>query len=272
MQLGVKYDRSLSQLIHTIHLFFFPAIVGLSLLSCSVIVKESKHEKPTIVLPERESTISRPYSVNGVTYYPLSNKYGFVQEGLASWYGKKFHGKRTANGEVYDMFDETAAHKVLPFGTYVKVENLANSKETIVRINDRGPFVKGRVIDLSFASAKKLGLVGPGVEKVRLVALSKMVRKKKIGSKYKPVIEVTNYTKGKFTIQVGAFENKTNSNNLASKLKYNFDHITITPYMPYEGKIFYRVRVSLLSNLKEADALLKKLESLGCVNSFIVAL
>lgn len=272
MRPGVNNYKTLLQIIHTINFLFLPLILGMSLLGCSVIVKEAKYEKGNIALPERDTTISRPYSVNGVIYYPLSSKHGFVQEGFASWYGRKFHGKKTANGEIYNMFDETAAHKILPFGTYVKVENLVNSKEAIVRINDRGPFVKGRIIDLSFASARKIGLVGSGIERVRLTALSKMVGKKKVGNKYRPLIEITNYKEGTFTVQVGAFENKRNSDNLALKLRRSFNHITITPYMPYEGKILYRVRVSFLSSLNEADALLKKLESLGYANSFIVAL
>ena len=99
-----------------------------------------------------------------------------------------------------------------------------------------------------------------------------MVGKKKTDNKHRPLIEVKDYMKGKFTIQVGAFENKKNSENLAEKLSVNFDHITITPYTPYEGKTLYRVRVSLFSDLIEANTLVKKLESLGFTNSFIVAL
>ncbi|MEA3361249.1 MAG: septal ring lytic transglycosylase RlpA family protein [Thermodesulfobacteriota bacterium] len=254
--------------------FILPLFIAIafSVFSCSVIKKEARHGKTYMVLPEIRGGVSRPYSVNGEIYYPLLSKEGFVQKGLASWYGKKFHGKKTANGEAYNMHDKTAAHKVLPFGTYVRVKNLANSRETVVRINDRGPFVKGRIIDLSFASAKKLGIVGSGVEKVRLVVLSKMVGKKKTDNKYRPLIEVGDYKKGRFAIQVGAFENRKNSERLADKLSVNFDHITITPYTPYEGKTLYRVRVSLLSNLIEANTLVKKLESLGFANSFIVAL
>jgi len=252
--------------------FILPLLIAFSVFSCSVIKKEARHGRTYIVLPETKGGISRPYSVNGVIYYPLFSDKGFVQKGLASWYGKKFHGKKTANGETYNMYDKTAAHKILPFGTYVKVENLANSSETVVRINDRGPFVKGRIIDLSFASAKKLGIVGSGVEKVRLVVLSRMVGKKKTDNKRRPLIEVKDYMKGRFSIQVGAFENRKNSESLAEKLRVNFDHISITPYTPYEGKTLYRVRVSLLSDLIEANTLIKKLESLGFTSSFIVAL
>lgn len=92
----------------------------------------------------------------------------WVEVGIASWYGKKFHGKRTASGEVFDMYKLTAAHRLLPFGTRVKVKNLENGKEVIVRINDRGPNKRGRIIDLSYASAKRIGMIEKGLVKVRL--------------------------------------------------------------------------------------------------------
>ena len=104
----------------------------------------------------------KPYEVNGQLYTPLADHTGFAQEGTASWYGPNFHGKLTSNGEVYNMYSMTAAHKTLPLGVYVRVHNLANGRQAVVRINDRGPFVKGRIIDLSYAAAKDLGVVGPG--------------------------------------------------------------------------------------------------------------
>ena len=91
---------------------------------------------------------------------------------MASWYGKPYHGRQTANGERYDMHQMTAAHKTLPFGTVVRVTNLENGKKVEVRINDRGPFKKGRIIDMSYASAKKLDMVGPGVVKVKVVVVT----------------------------------------------------------------------------------------------------
>jgi rare lipoprotein A len=94
-------------------------------------------------------------------------------KGIASWYGSDFHGRRTASGEIYNMYDYTAAHKTLPLGTYARVINLKNCKSVIVRINDRGPFVKGRIIDLSYAAAKKIDMIGPGTVPVRIQILSK---------------------------------------------------------------------------------------------------
>gem|GEM_PF-165368 len=251
-------------------LIFFLLII-ICIVGCGVSkqqIRVSSYKKPAIVLPE---TI-KPYSVNGVLYYPLPNGEGFVQEGIASWYGKKFHGKRSASGEIYNMYDKTAAHKTLPFGTYVKVKNLSNLREAIVRINDRGPFVKGRIIDLSYSAARGIGLVGPGVARVRVVALSKEVGKIKSGNKYKPLVEAKDFKKGEFTIQVGAFEGEDNARRLADRLRVIFDHVTITTYVPYEGGTFYRVRVSLSGDLTEASQIVKKLEYLGFSENFIVAL
>ena len=221
-----------------------------------------------LVLPEE----SRPYVVNGVSYYPLPKGEGFVQEGTASWYGREFHGKRTSSGETFDMYDKTAAHKTLPFGTYVEVKNVSNSKEVIVRINDRGPFVKNRVIDLAYGAAKEIGLVGPGTAPVRLVALSKELGKIRSGDIRKPLVEAPDFDHGKFTIQVGAFEKRENAERLAGRLRVLFDHVTITPYKPYATKTLHRVRVSLFDHITEAEGMVKELEYLGFSESFIVAL
>ncbi len=109
-------------------------------------------------------------------YYPYRVKSyvkpGYTEYGTASWYGRDFHGKRTSDGEIYDMYAMTAAHKTLPFNTYVKVTNLNNHREAVVRINDRGPFVGNRIIDLSYAAAKKLGMIGTGTAPVKIVVLS----------------------------------------------------------------------------------------------------
>lgn len=111
---------------------------------------------------------SRPYTVLGRNYIPMIDGKGFVQTGEASWYGQKFHGHTTSNGEVYDMFSMTAAHKTLPLPSYVQVTNLNNNKKAIVRVNDRGPFHPGRVIDLSYAAAKKLDVIATGVAPIKL--------------------------------------------------------------------------------------------------------
>ncbi len=128
---------------------------------------EQQEKKKRKKLPPTQ----RPYVIEGQTYSPISSAEGYEEIGLASWYGDPFHGRKTANGETYDMYGVTAAHKTLPMNTMLLVKNLANGKTTTVRINDRGPFVDGRIIDLSYTTAKELGVVQHGTEKVQLIAL-----------------------------------------------------------------------------------------------------
>ena len=111
---------------------------------------------------------TRSYTVAGKTYVSLKSAKGYSETGVASWYGKKFHGRKTASGERYNQNKMTAAHKTLPFGTRVRVKNLDNGKNVVVTINDRGPFKKGRVIDVSRAAAKKLGMINSGIAKVNI--------------------------------------------------------------------------------------------------------
>lgn len=122
-----------------------------------------------VIAPERlHRAANLSYKVKGVRYYPVREVRPFSQEGKASWYGKAFHGRKTTSGERYDMHEMTAAHPTLPIPSYVRVTNLANDKSVIVRINDRGPFHGKRIIDLSYAAAKKLGYVNRGVANVRV--------------------------------------------------------------------------------------------------------
>jgi len=236
-------------------------------------IRVSSYKKQAIVLPKTmDGRVPKSYSVNGVAYYPLLSGEGFVQKGIASWYGKDFHGKKTSNGEIYNMYSKTAAHKTLPFGTYVRVENLSNRKEVIVRINDRGPFVTGRIIDLSYGAGRQIGLVGPGVAKVRLVALSRKIGRMKSGNGYVPLVEAADFRKGKFSIQVGAFENRDNAIRLGDRLRVIFHYVTITTYVSPQEKTLYRVRVSLSNDLTEANKMVDKLKYLGFSETFIVAI
>ena len=114
---------------------------------------------------------NRPYTVFGETYVPVVNKEPFRQRGIASWYGRKFQGQKTASGEPYDMFKMTAAHKTLPIPSYARVTNLSNGRSIVVRVNDRGPFHAERIIDLSYAAAYKLGFVNAGSARVEVEAI-----------------------------------------------------------------------------------------------------
>ena len=190
----------------------------------------------------------KPYKVLGKWYQPMAHSEGFRQRGIASWYGRDFHGKKTSNGEIYNMYAMTAAHKTLPLGTHVKVYNRDNSRSIEVRINDRGPFVRGRIIDLSYAAAKDLGIVGPGTARVEVVALGRPAAS--AGSASSAYLQ-QDYYSGNFTFQVGAFLNRENAERQKRELakKYKNAHITV-----YDrgDKIFYRVRVGRFTTLEEA--------------------
>ena len=114
---------------------------------------------------------NRPYEVFGKKYTPIASVQPFTQRGTASWYGKRFHGQKTSSGEVYDMYKMTAAHPTLPIPSYVRVTNVANGRSVVVRINDRGPFHAGRIIDLSYAAAYRLGYIGAGSAQVQVEAV-----------------------------------------------------------------------------------------------------
>ncbi len=231
----------------------------------------SHHKKLVILSKTVKDRSLRPYVINGTTFYPLPSSEGFVQTGLASWYGPKFHGNKTASGEMYNMYKKSAAHKTLPLGTYVKVLNLHNGKQTVVRINDRGPFVKGRIIDLSYAAAKEIGLVGPGVAKVKITALGRQVDTIKSPVGIKPVIEIPEMSRGNFSVQVGAFIKQENALRLTERLKIIFKNVDIQVKKRMSQTV-YRVRISHIKTLARANRIEKKLEDMGFKQAFIVRL
>jgi rare lipoprotein A len=210
----------------------------------------------------------RPYEVNGTRYQPLPSAEGFVEEGVASWYGQDFHGRKTSNGETYDMHALTAAHKTLPMNVFLKVTNLANGRSAVVRINDRGPFVKSRIIDLSYAAANELGVVGPGTAPVRIEALGyREGGQDGAGPRYRQPL---NYDAGTFMVQVGAFTVKENAYRLAGKLKDRFGSSTVAEGW-VNGQKFYRVWVGLYPSMALATDALRQIEDNGYSSSFIVA-
>lgn len=151
------------------------AFAGILLVSCSSPIRLSNYpdssqdfkSSPNTSAASQRATM-RPYTINGKTYYPTTVSVGDTALGIASWYGPNFHGKKTSNGETYNMNAMTAAHKTLPMNTMVRVINLGNGAQTTVRINDRGPFVAGRIIDLSKAAATSIGMIGAGTARVKL--------------------------------------------------------------------------------------------------------
>jgi len=215
---------------------------------------------PSAVIPPSSP---KPYKALGQWYQPLPDARGFTQKGIASWYGEDFHGKKTSSGEIYDMYAESAAHKTLPLGTIVRVRNLDNNREMEIRINDRGPFVTGRVIDLSYACASRLGVVGPGTAPVEVVAVGTTALASAAGS-------ADFYYQGNFTIQVGAFSDRNNAERLKVKLDKTYPNAHIQTFDNGRG-IFYRVRVTKCSSLEQAIQNEKMLASTGYDGAFAVA-
>lgn len=156
---------------------------------------------------------NRPYEVMGVSYTPISQRGNFRQEGIASWYGKRFHGKKTASGEIYDMYGMTAAHPTLPIPSYVKVTSLDSGRSVVVRINDRGPFHSNRVIDLSYTAAFKLGLLGKGSGRVRVESIDPAAfpaqAERLQGDTSRP----------NYYVQLGAFGNPENAEKLLARAR-----------------------------------------------------
>lgn len=210
----------------------------------------------------------RAYEINGQRYQPILTAEEFTEQGIASWYGKDFHGRKTSNGEIYDMYAMTAAHKTLPMNVYLQVTNLENGRSTVVRVNDRGPFVKSRILDLSYSAANQLGVVGPGTAPVRIEALGYRDETQTGSAPYyrHPV----SYDVGPFMVQVGAFTVKDNAYRLAEKLKGQYGSSAVTEGL-VDGQKFYRVRVGLYTSMALADDALLQFETNGYPNSFIVA-
>lgn len=180
---------------------------------------------------------------------------GYLEEGNASWYGVPFNGRRASNGEIYDMYKLTAAHRTLPFETVVRVTNLNNGKSTTVRITDRGPFVDNRIIDLSLAAARAIESIGPGVVPVRVEVLT-------------PGIDPTG---GFFTVQVGAFRDQANAQRLRDRLNYSYSPIFIQQYDSPDG-LYYRVRVGKITGEDAARQFGEQLRNREGVTPIVVRL
>ncbi|HKQ88065.1 MAG TPA: septal ring lytic transglycosylase RlpA family protein [Candidatus Acidoferrales bacterium] len=178
----------------------------------------------------------------------------YVEEGVASWYGPQFNGHRTSDGEIYDMHDFTAAHRTLPFGTLLRVTNLTNGLQTEVRINDRGPFVANRIIDLSLSAAKAIQMVGTGTAQVRLEVMSG-----------------PNQQTGFFGVQVGAFLVKDNAERFRDRLAARYPSVSVVPYDSPNG-LYYRVRVGRLPTEDEAQQLAAQLQANDQLTTFVVRL
>lgn len=225
------------------------------------------------------------YTVLGKTYKTLKHRQGFVERGIASWYGTKFHGRRTSSGEDYNMYAMTAAHKALPLPTYVEVTNLDNGHQIIVKVNDRGPFHDGRIIDLSYAAAIKLGInkAGTGRVEIRAIDPSNPTAHRRKPAPPGVTIQTVSaadiilpepvaqpVVRQNYYLQVGAFSSKTNAENLRSRLTNMANHpIHILPADNPALPIF-RVRIGPLASDQAAQRLAYRLVSEGVTNTSVV--
>ena len=198
----------------------------------------------------------KSYSVRGKTYSTLNSNVGFVQKGDASWYGTKFHGRRTSSGETYDMYAMTAAHKTLPLPTYVKVTNLDNGKHIVVKVNDRGPFHSGRIIDLSYVAALKLDIVKSGTGRVEVESIKSTASTR---APKKP--------KGQVFVQAGAFADEQNAKKVHEKLAIASIKSDIHKVVMSGTKNLYRVRIGPFKQRDAAGDMIRNLEGLGVNNA-----
>ncbi len=209
---------SIAYTVYAAAVILFLAAAGCRTRPISANPSSGTSNPPTTVAPAPRSgsstgnTSSAPVNprVNPSPASPLGN---YSERGVASWYGVPFHGRRAADGEIYDMYKMTAAHRTLPFDTVVRVTNLANGLHTDVRIIDRGPFVEDRVIDLSLAAARALGMVGTGTAMVTLEVISSSSTSSAPGTPGAPVVAA-----GTFAVQVGAFSDRGNADRLKDQL------------------------------------------------------
>ncbi len=235
-------------------LFLLVGLNGCASRSIPGIGKPSTTSSGKPPTPTGKGGTYRPYTVLGQTYHPLQSGEGYSEVGMASWYGPNFHGKKTANGETYNMYHMTAAHRILPMHTRVLVRNLDNGRSVELRINDRGPFVNNRIIDLSYAAADLLGVVGPGTARVHVQS---------VGGE--PIRYV-----GPFYVQYGAFVVEQNARKLRERLVARGFSGTRITRGEVDGTIYWRVQIGAFSSLGEAEATRSRLtkESPGC---FVIA-
>lgn len=229
----------------------------------------SSSKSPSMVSKKIEGK-EKPYTVNGKWYFPITSAVDYKEKGVCSWYGPDFHGKLTSSRETYDMFAYTAAHRILPFNTQVRVKNPANDKEVVVRINDRGPFLKERILDLSYTAAKDLGLIGPGTARIELEALGILEEGEDKGQKVTRLVQQIDFQQGNFTVQIGAFKDRQNALRLQEKLLKEYPQVEISETIRFE-ETFFRVRLSHCTQLQEALRLQKQLEAKGFTQAMVVA-
>lgn len=252
--------------------------------------------KPVIPRVETRTAAGNksPYTINGVTYRVLESEEGYSEVGMASWYGRKFHGHLTSNGERYDMFQLSAAHTRLPIPSYIRVTNLDNGKSIIARVNDRGPFHPGRVVDLSYAGATMLGYAGNGTARVRVEAIVPETGRPAAAGVATTVVtpaapvagtavetgtegtvafattsiesvvterQRIDRNEGNEYLQVGAFASLDSAQRLVTQLSQLLgEPVTIHSDPADDGRVLHKVRVGPLADTPELDAMIEKIQ------------
>ena len=276
-----------------------PVALALLVSACSSVPRgggyyqdDGPHERPPVdvlKVPDavpREEPLSaygnKPYTVFGVNYAPLADARGYRERGVASWYGRKFHGKRTSSGEPYDMYGMTAAHRTLPLPSYVRVKNLQNGNTVVVRVNDRGPFLHNRLIDLSYTAAARLGVIGTGTAMVEVESIGPEPTLTTFALKPKVSILSTaeaatapadnSPTTPRLTVQVGAFSQYENAVNLRDRLeRAGFTPIQIqTPTTEPASARVYRVRIGPVATVEQGDQLVEQIARHGITDAMLV--
>ncbi len=208
--------------------------------------------------PRSRSGNPSSYTVLGRTYHVMNDSRGYKERGIASWYGTKFHGQRTSSGETYSMYAMTAAHKTLPLPTYVRVTNLRNGVQVIVKVNDRGPFHDNRLIDLSYAAATKLGVAATGTGLVEVEALDPSQ-----GLPRPTRNNIAIHGNATLFLQVGAFVDRSNAERLLQRLSGPMKNQVRIQTVPSYDQMLYRVQVGPMYSIEQADAVSMQLAQLG---------
>ncbi len=292
--MNTKYSNTMIYFIHKKYNFLLAVIFIILLNNCgmnrlvvqgakTIIHEDSKSipiSKDTIVFPKMKGIykIGQPYKVNGIDYIPkIENNY--LKTGIASWYGPKFHNKLTANGEIFDQDIVSAAHKTLPLPSIVMVKNLENNKELVIRVNDRGPFVGDRIIDLSKKAAEILGFLDSGIARVKVKFIETgphlLAQKYRLPlddlypnvaldtSEKKQPIKTIMIANGIF-IQLGAFSKKIYAENMiVSLIESNLENISKLDYVINNDKELFKVLLGPLQSLSKAKNIANQLSDLG---------
>ena len=273
---------------------FGPTVLGLALAGCGTQIttppgerdgpgehRDVSHVPDAVPRVEPRSRGGNPtsYVVFGKRYHTLPHSRGFVERGIASWYGRKFHGRKTSNGEVYDMYTMSAAHKSLPIPTYVQVTNLENGRRVIVRVNDRGPFHDNRVIDLSYAAASRIGMLGKGTALVEVRAIDPSAPKEPPTTRVaeaKPALAKPGGAAPAGTpapriyLQAGAFSSSLNARRLRDRLSQALDHqVRVAPASTPGGAV-HRVQVGPLASVEIADRISSQMHQFGISEPLVV--